>query len=61
MTGASSTIVGKTLGHKSPEATAIYTRMNLDPVRSSMETAVKAMLATKELPDKITKLRGERG
>jgi len=56
MTGASSTVVGKTLGHKSPEATAVYARMNLDPVRASMETAVEAMKATRELPEKIVKL-----
>lgn len=56
MTGASSTVVGKTLGHKSPEATAVYARLNLDPVRSSMETAVKAMLASQKLPEKIVKM-----
>ena len=56
MTGASSTIVGKTLGHKSPEATAVYARMNLDPVRASMETAVEAMKATRDLPEKIVKI-----
>lgn len=44
MTGASTTIVGKTLGHKSHQATAIYSRMNLDPVRTSMEKAAEAML-----------------
>ncbi len=62
MTGASSTIVGKTLGHKSPEATAVYARLNLDPVRDSMEKAVAAMQATKDLPDKIIpiKLNNER-
>lgn len=56
MTGASSTVVGKTLGHKSPEATAVYARMNLDPVRASMETAVDAMKAARELPEKIVKI-----
>jgi integrase len=56
MSGASSTIVGKTLGHKSPSATAVYTRLNLDPVRASMEKAVEAMLKTQELPDKISKI-----
>ncbi|MBU1140882.1 MAG: tyrosine-type recombinase/integrase [Proteobacteria bacterium] len=61
MTGASSTIVGKTLGHKSPEATAVYARLNLDPVRASMETAVKAMLATKDLPEKVISIGGTSG
>jgi integrase len=57
MTGASSTIVGKTLGHKSQAATAVYTRMNLDPVRASMESAVEMMLASREIPEKIIKIR----
>ncbi len=43
MTGASTAVVGKTLGHKSPAATAVYARMNLDPVRASIEKAVEAM------------------
>lgn len=41
MTVASSTIVVKTLGHKSPEATAVYARLNIDPVRASMEIALE--------------------
>lgn len=59
ITGASTTVVGKTLGHKSPSATAVYARLNLDPVRASMETAIKAMLASKELPNKVTKIKLE--
>ena len=56
ITGASTAVVGKTLGHKSPEATAVYARLNLDPVRASMEKAVEAMLKTQELPEKISKI-----
>ncbi len=56
MTGASSTIVGKTLGHKSQTATAVYARLNLDPVRASMEAAVEMMNASKILPEKIVKI-----
>ena len=44
MTGSSTAVVGKTLGHKSQAATAVYARMNLDPVRDSMEIAAHAML-----------------
>jgi integrase len=44
-TGASLTIIGKSLNHKSPQATAIYARLDLDPVRASMEKATSAMLA----------------
>ena len=42
--GTSMTIIGKSLGHKSHQATAIYSRINLDPVRSSIESATTAML-----------------
>jgi integrase len=57
MTGASTTIVGKTLGHKSHAATAVYARLNLDPVRASMEKAVDLMMASKELPAKVVQLK----
>lgn len=43
-TGASLVIVGKSLGHKSHQATAVYSRLDLDPVRRSMDTATSAML-----------------
>jgi len=42
-TGATTVIIGKSLGHKSQQATAIYARLNLDPVRGSMEKATEAM------------------
>jgi integrase len=44
-TGASLTIIGKSLNHKSQAATAIYARLDLDPVRQSVNTATSAMLA----------------
>lgn len=43
ITGASMQIIGKSLGHKSQQATQIYARLNLDPVRASMEKATAAM------------------
>lgn len=43
-TGASMAIIGKSLNHKSQQATAIYARLDLDPVRQSVNTATKAML-----------------
>lgn len=43
-TGASLAIIGKSLNHKSPMTTAIYARLDLDPVRESVEKATKAML-----------------
>jgi integrase len=45
-TGANSFIIGKSLGHKTQSATAIYARLNLDPVRESVSKATSAMLAT---------------
>lgn len=44
VTGASLPVIGKTLGHKTAEATSIYARLNLDPVREAVETATQAML-----------------
>lgn len=43
-TGASLVIVGKSLNHKSPSTTAIYARLDLDPVRESVDRATNAML-----------------
>lgn len=43
-TGASLPIIGKSLNHKSPTSTAIYARLDLDPVRASVDKAVGAML-----------------
>jgi integrase len=42
-TGASLAIIGKSLGHKSQQATAVYARLDLDPIRDAMETAASAM------------------
>lgn len=42
-TGASLLIIGKSLNHISPQSTAIYARLDLDPVRASVEKATKAM------------------
>ncbi|MEO5348457.1 MAG: hypothetical protein H7836_02270 [Magnetococcus sp. YQC-3] len=41
---ASLPIIGKSLGHASQQATAIYARLNLDPVRAAMEKATDAMM-----------------
>ncbi len=43
-TGASLVIVGKSLNHKSHSTTAIYARLDLDPVRESVDRATTAML-----------------
>jgi integrase len=43
-TGASLPVIGKSLGHKSLAATQVYARLNLDPVRASVNKATDAML-----------------
>jgi integrase len=44
ISGSSLLVIGKSLGHKSLSATQIYARLNLDPVRASVNKAVSAML-----------------
>lgn len=58
-TGASLPIIGKSLNHKTHQATAIYARLDLDPVRQSVNTATAAMLEAAGLKDKaeIVRLR----
>ncbi len=41
--GASLQMIGKALGHKSQDATLIYARLNLDPVREAVNAASNAM------------------
>lgn len=41
--GTSMQIIGQSLGHKSQQATQIYSRLTLDPVRRSVEEAVSMM------------------
>jgi integrase len=43
-TGANSFMIGQSLGHKSSQSTAVYARLNIDPVRESVEKATQAML-----------------
>lgn len=42
--GTSLQIIGKSLGHKTQDATQVYARLNLDPVRGSIEKATGEML-----------------
>lgn len=44
-TGANLSIIGRTLDHKSVTTTAIYARLDLDPVRQSVNTATAAILS----------------
>jgi integrase len=49
-TGANSYIIGKSLGHRSQQSTAVYARLNLDPVRDSVNKATDAMLGYVRTP-----------
>lgn len=42
--GASLAIIGKSLNHKNQNTTAIYARLDLDPVRASVNAATSAMM-----------------
>jgi len=59
--GASLSIIGKSLGHRNVSTTAIYSRLNLDPVRRSVEQATRAMLvAGGQLPAaEVVEMNGE--
>ena len=43
-TGASLPIIGKSLNHKTHQATLIYARLDLDPIRQSVNIATTAMM-----------------
>ncbi len=43
--GASLPVIGKSLGHRDHKATQVYARLQLDPVRESVNQATAAMLA----------------
>lgn len=48
MGGASMAIIGRALGHKDQQATAIYARLAVDPVAAAMQAAVDALSAAAE-------------
>jgi integrase len=41
--GASLTLIGKTLGHRDHKATQVYARLQLDPVRVSVDGVTRDM------------------
>ena len=51
-TGASLPIIGKSLNHKTHQTTAIYARLDLDPVRQSVNTATAAMMEAGGMKEK---------
>jgi integrase len=60
-TGASLPVIGKSLNHKNQTTTAIYARLDLDPVRSAMEKAAAAMLATRDAAPVVVPIRRKAG
>ena len=53
--GTSLGIIGKSLGHKSLAATAIYAQLDLDPVRESVLSATRTIIAaSKKKPKQLT-------
>ena len=42
--GSSTLIIGKSLGHRSQKATEVYARLNIEPVRKSIQVAARAMI-----------------
>jgi len=49
--GTSLAIIGKSLNHKTQNTTAIYARLDLDPVRDSVNAATSAMMAAASTTD----------
>ena len=45
MTGSSLQIIGKSMGHKSVQATQIYSRLSNDPVKASIDKATESMFS----------------
>lgn len=56
ISGANLPSISKALGHQNQTTTAVYARMDLDPVRAGMERAAAAMLSTRDLPEKVVSI-----
>ena len=57
MGGTSMAIIGRALGHRDLDATAIYARLAVDPVATAMGTAVDALSAAAASPPQGTEKR----
>jgi len=55
-------IIGKSLNHKNQNTTAIYARLDLDPVRDSVNKATSAMFTAAGLKesDNVVKLKKQK-
>jgi integrase len=54
-TGVSLQVIGKILNHRQPSTTAIYSRLNLDPLREVLETNALRMMTIGEEQENATK------
>lgn len=50
ISGVSTAIIGKSLGHQSQQSTQVYARLSMDPVRAGMNQGIDAMLAKFNVP-----------
>lgn len=50
LAGSSLQIIGQSLGHRDVKSTAVYARLLMDPVRTSVNGAVQAMITASDLP-----------
>lgn len=55
--GTSLAVIGGALGHKHHSSTAVYARLQVSTVRDALEQATRAMLATKDRPEKVVPLK----
>ncbi len=58
-TGANQAVISKSLGHQNIATTAVYTRINIDPVRESLAKAAEAMQSTRLVDSKIHRIGEE--
>lgn len=50
ISGVSTAIIGKSLGHQSQQSTQVYARLSMEPVRAGMNQGIDAMLANFNVP-----------
>ena len=60
-TGASLSVIGKSLGHLNQGTTAIYARLDLDPVRQAVDKAAAAMLTAGQAKRPKTPKKEDKG
>ncbi len=59
--GRSLPIIGKALGHSQPSSTAIYARLQLDPVREALQATAEKILLISSGKKEVDQRKGKRG